>query len=251
MSQTDKILAGIGVALQLCLLVTLLRGAHNKRFPAFFSLTMLAIASTIALFATRNMPVAYYWTYWISEGFNTVFIFLAIDEIFRAVFVSFYRMPWFRWLFPGVGLLLLMIASLRSALHPMRAATRISAIIVSLEIIVGFLQMGIFGLLLAIARFFRVRYRPYTFGLALGFGLVSGGWLIAYLLRSEFGTQFDKVVRIVTPASYNLGLVVWLATFLARQSETVQSGANAGFTPEQMISDLKRYTALAKKVFKN
>jgi len=189
--------------------------------------------------------------YWVSEAFNTLIIFFALHEIFRTVFSHFYRMRWFRMLFPAVGVFMAIVAVLRSTLRPMPAGSRIYAIIVSLEIGIGFLQIGIFALFLTLGKVFRVRYERHPFGLALGFGLVSSGWFIAYLLRSEFGKQFDPVVRTVTPITYTLGLLVWLITFLGKEQTSAQPGVTIGLTPEQMLSDVKRYTEAAKRIFRH
>jgi hypothetical protein len=46
-------------------------------------------------------------------------------------------------------------------------------------------------------------------------------------------------------------LVVWLATFLIQQPVVPQPGKVPGLTPEEMLSELKRYTAAAKRTFRH
>jgi hypothetical protein len=250
MSNAELALAIAGITLQICLLVLLLRGAHRGQFVAFVAYTAFSVVSTTVALAVRNHPATYLRVYWGSEALYTLFAFLALHEIFQTVFKNFYRLPWFRFLFPGIGVLMTVIAVLRAVLRPLPAGSWKFATIISLEIGIGFLQIGIFFLFILLVRFFRVRYRQHAFGIALGFGVLAAGSLVVYLLRSEFGKKFDPVVRITPPITYTVALVVWLVTFLVKEPGPPQPGVALGLTPEQMVSDLKRYTAVAKRIFR-
>jgi hypothetical protein len=251
MSQAELLFAYVGLALQLGLLLILMGRASYRRFPAFCVLTVLSISITIALLAVSSTQAAYRWIYWGSDLVNTLGVFFSLLEVFKIVFKNFYRMPWFRMLFPSVGMLMGVVAILRSLFRPTSVGSQPYVdIIVSLEIGVEFLQMGIFTLFLFLGKFFRVRYERHPFGIVLGFGLISAGWLVVYLLRSEFGTRFDPVVRIAPAIAYTLGLLIWLATFLVKEPAPAQSGVTTGLTPELMISDVKRYTEAAKRIFR-
>jgi hypothetical protein len=251
MTPTELALSYTGVALQVALLLALLRTGCYRQFAAFSSYTLFSLASTIVVLALRDSPGPFLWAYWISEAFNVVFVFLALLEIFKSVFSSFYRMNWFRLLFPGIGVLMLLLAIIRTLVRPMPSGGRLFSIIIALEIADGFLQMGIFLLFLVLIWFFRVHPKQYAFGLALGFGILASGFLLIYLLRSEFGTKFNPVVRIGPPIAYTLSLVVWLVTFLAPQPVTTQPGITPALTPEQMLADIKRYAAFTKRIFKS
>ena len=61
--------------------------------------------------------------------------------------------------------------------------------IVSLEIAVGFLQFGIFCLFIILVRLFHLRWGQHAAGIVFGFGVAPAGSLVAFLLRSEFGTN--------------------------------------------------------------
>jgi len=250
MSNSELALACAGMTLQVFLLVVLLRGAHQKSFPGFCTFTLYSIATTVTAFVVGNSRV-YFWFYWISEFLNTLIVFLVLHEIFKTLFRSFYRMLWFRLLFPGIGTLMLCLAALRAISRPMPPGNQVFAVIVSLEVAVGFLQIGTFCLFLVLIQFFRVSPRQRAFGLALGFGILAAGSLVVYLLRSEFGTKLDPVVRVATPIAYTLALVVWLVTFLVKEPAPAQTGVTTGLTPEQMISDVKRYTEAAKRIFRH
>ncbi len=251
MTKFELALTTLVPALQVGLLVLLiLRNAFGK-FQAFFFYTAFAVLSGAAELAVHNSESIYFRVYWTSEAIYTILKFLALQEIFRLVFSSFYTIKWFRALFPGIGTLLIIVAILRNIFQSSKEADFATATILFAEVAVGILQVGIFGLFWVLVKFFRVRWRQHAFGIALGFGLSAAGSLVVYLLRSEFGTKFDPVLRITPPIAYTLGVVVWLVTFLIPQQVVVQPGVVSGLTPEQMLADIRRYSSIAKRIFKN
>jgi hypothetical protein len=183
--------------------------------------------------------------YWVSEAFSVVLTFFALQESFYLVFRNFLFMPWFRLLFPAIGILMVLVTVVRAAFHPVIQASVLASTLISLEIAVSFLQVGLFGLFIVLVRFFHMRWRQYAFGVILGFGIAASGTLVIYLLRSEFGTRFNSLVRITPPLAYIAAVVVWLATFLrAEPSQPMQD--RPALTPEEMISELRRYTRAVK-----
>lgn len=238
----------IGTALQvfLCLLL-FIRGAY-RQFRFFSLCTALSVASAVAFIAVREHFSLYLGVYWINEGISVVLTFLALQESFYLVFRNFSTISWFKLLFPSIGILMLLIAILRAAFHPVSQAGLLASTLISLEIGVGFLQFGIFCLFILLVRFFHMRWRQHAFGVILGFGIAAGGTLVVLLLRSEFGTKLNPVVRITPPIAYIIAVVVWLATFLRPEPLQPAQDRVPAFTPEQMASDLRRYTQAVKGV---
>ena len=238
----------IGAGLQAYLCVLLIVRAWHRQFRFFTLCMILAVASAVALIVVRNNAVFYWYIYWPSEALSMVFAFLAVQEAFYRVFKNFSSISWFRRLFPIIGIFMLLVAVVRAAFHPVSQAGLIGSALVSLEIAVGFLQFGIFFLFILLVRFFHMRWRQQAFGVVLGFGIAAAGSLIAYLLRSEFGTKIDPVVRFTPLIAYIIAVVVWLATFLRAQPTRQASDGYGTLTPEQMASDLRRYTRAVKGI---
>src|SRR6185437_11407024 len=235
-------LAGTALQVFLCLLL-LVRGAYRQF--RFFSLTIVfSVAYTIALIVVHKHYSLYVGVYWVNESISIVLNFLALQESFYLVFRNFLSIPWFRRLFPSIGLLMVFIAVLRAAFYPVSQASLLARTLITLEIIVGFLQFGIFCLFILLVRFFHLRWRQQAFGVVLGFGIFAAGTLVVILLRSEFGTKFNPVVRITAPIAYIIAVVVWVITFL--RPEPLQPSLDAIFSPEQMASDFRRYTRALK-----
>lgn len=237
-------LAGTALQVFLCLLL-LVRGAY-RQFRFFSLCIVFSIAYTVALIVVRKQYSLYVEVYWINEGISIVLAFLALQESFYLVFRNFLSIRWFKLLFPGIGLLMLFVALLRAAFHPVEQASLLATTLITLEIIVGFLQFGIFCLFILLVQFFHLRWRQQAFGVVLGFGISAAGSLVTYLLRSEFGTKFNPVVRITPPIAYIIAVVVWVVTFL--RPEPLQPSLDAIFSPEQMASDFRRYTKALKGI---
>jgi hypothetical protein len=247
MKTAELAMTVVGTGLQAYLCVLLLFRNLYRQFR-FFSLCMaFTVLYTSALIMARNHPAIYFNVYWYGEAITVLLGFLALQESFYQVFRNFLPIRWFRRLFPAIGILMLFVAILRAILYPVFQASVFASTLVSLEIGVGILQVGIFGLFILLVRFFHMRWRQQAFGVVLGFGIAAAGSLVTYLLRSEFGTKFNPVVRIAPPIAYIVAVVVWLATFLRPEPALAQERVQA-LTPEQMVSDLRRYTHAVKGI---
>src|SRR5258708_37790600 len=172
--------------------------------------------------------------------------FMAIQEAFRSVFRNFYNLRSFKLSFPAVGILIILVALLRAIFFRPPNHSPLAVTLISLEIAVGFLQFGVFCVFILLVRFFHMRWQQHAFGIVLGFGIAAAGSLVAFLLRSEFGKNLDPMVRIATPLTYIIGVAIWLATFLRREPSGAAKGDGTPFTPEQMITEMRRHTQAVK-----
>jgi len=246
MKTAELVMTVVGTGLPAYLCFLLLARGFYRQFRFFSLSTALSVLSGIALIATRNHPAPYFYVYWYGEAISVLLIFLALQESFYLVFRNFLSMPWFRLLFPSIGILMVIVTVLRAAFHPVLQASVLASALISLEIAVGLLQVGIFCLFVVLVWFFHMRWRQHAFGVVLGFGIAAAGTLAVYLLRSEFGTKFDPIVRITPPIAYIMAVLVWLWTFLRAEPPHPMQGWAPALTPEQMISELRRYTKAVK-----
>ena len=248
MNKGELILAVSGTALQVCLgLLLLIRRAY-RQFPIFCVYVGFSVLSAAVTFFVRKQSSVLLYVYWVSEALYVLLTFLVLQEVFRSVFRNFYALRWFKLSFPSIGILMIILAILRQIyLHPVERKPVIGTLI-SLEIAVGFLQFGLFCLFIVLVWFFHMRWRQLPFGIVLGFGIAAAGSLVAFLLRSEFGKNFDQMVNIAAPLSYIIGVVVWLGTFLRGEPSQLATRWHSSLTPEQMIAELKRHTKAVKGI---
>lgn len=225
------------------------RGAH-RRFRIFYTYTIFAVVTGVLRSIVSVNKPSYFYVYYYSEIPYAALCLLAIHESFRYVFRNFYRLPGFRFLFPGVAAVMLFIAAFRSyLLHPSEMNSLMSTVF-SLEIAIDFLQVGTFGLFFLLALFFKMRWRQHAFGVVLGFGVNAIANLIFLLLRFEFGTRFDKATEVGAPMAYCIGVVVWLAAFARPEPVQPHQDWVPPLTPEALIAELRQYTRVTKGVLR-
>jgi hypothetical protein len=239
-------LVGTGTQLGLCLLL-LIRRSYQE-FPIFFLYSALSVVGEITGLAVSNNIALYGKVYWTNEALGVFLVFFALQEALRSVFRNFLGMRWFRWLFPGIGILMVGVAVLRILLHPRPAFSLFTTTIIGLEIAVGFLQFGIFSLFIVLMRLFHLRWGQHAAGIVFGYGVSAAGSLVAFLLRSEIGTKFDPVIRIAPPIAYIIGVAIWLATFLKAEPVRPEAAWATKLTPEQMTLELRRHTKTVKGI---
>ena len=245
-SELALTVAGTGLEAVLCLLLLVRR--YYRGFPIFFAYVTLSVVATIILLSVSSNTGYYSITYWTYDALGVVLAFFALNEALRSVFRNFLGLRWFRWLFPGIGIVMLTAAALRIILFPRPAFSLFTSTVIGLEIAIGFLQFGIFSLFIILIRLFHLRWGQHAAGIVFGFGVSAAGSLVAFLLRSEFGTKFDPVVRIAPAIAYIIGVAVWLATFLKAESGQPEAAWATKLTPEQMITELRRHTKTVKGI---
>lgn len=247
MNRSELILALAGTVLQSCLFLLLFFRKSYRQFPVFFLYVGFSVTSALLGLLVRNQAV-YIWVYWTSELLYIVLTFLVLQEAFRSVFRNFQAFLWYRLLFPVIGFLMVAISILKTAISPPADHNQLASTLISLEIAVGFLQFGIFCAFILLVSFFHMHWRQRAFGIVLGFGIAAAGSLVAFLLRSEFGTNIDTVFRIATPLTYIIGEAVWLLTFLRGERSQLQPNWDFPLTPEQMLAELRRHTKAVKGI---
>ena len=248
MNKAELILAVAGAALQACVVLLMIRHRYFGQFPSFGAYLIFSVLSTILGLIVRASSILSFYVFWISEAIYVILSFLAIQEAFRSVFRNFYGLRWFKLSFPAVGILIAVIALVRAFFFRPPNHSPLAVTLISLEIAVGFLQFGVFCVFILLVRFFHMRWQQHAFGIVLGFGIAAAGSLVAFLLRSEFGTNLNQMLRIATPLTYIIGVAIWLATFLREESAGETRGDGAPFTPEQMIAELRRQTKVVKGI---
>lgn len=250
MTTAEILLAFSGFALQAISLVVMVFKKTYKLFSWFFVYLCTNCAFTVALFILRDHARLYSILYWTADAIVNLFIFLALYEIFHNVFLHFYAFGWFRMVFPASCVILISIGSLRSVFQAGSTEGFLISQIFAVEIAAYILEVGIFLLFLVLVRFFRLPWKQYTFGIALGFGVSAAGSLVGFMVRSEFGTKFIPIFRFVVPMTYTVGVAIWLLTFLWPVPKAQLEATTPALTPEAVVTELKQYTQTVKEILK-
>ena len=228
----------------------LVRRGVLRHFRCFFTYTTFAVAAEIIKFLVRGSSRTYFHVYVVTQSIYAVLGFLAIYEVFNHVFRNFLRIRWFRFLLPGIGILMLAVSVLIAVFRPPIQASRYLAIIFVLEIGVRCLQIGMFFLIFGLAKFYNLYWRQYAFGIAAGFGVLAFGILLATVIRSEFGTRYINVITFMPFVTYFVAVLIWLASFFKPQPPSPFEDIGHPFTPELFVEQLDRYRQQIKDVLR-
>ena len=219
MGALDLSLSLVGLGLAILLAATLVRRNLHREFPFFFTYVAFAILAAAArLSVSGNYPM-YFKVFWVTATLYALFSLLAVYEVFRKVFSTCYQLWWwFRLVFPGTVVIAAFVQTWHAIVNPPIQASPLIAVILSFGMTINWVEAALFGLFLALVLLLGVRWRRYPFGIVEGFGLSALGAVIAYVLRSGFGTKYNPLVKYAPPVAYLLGLLVWLGAFLRQDA---------------------------------
>lgn len=201
------VLNWLGLPALALLAIVLIYRRWNRVFPYFLIYVISAEAiGLIRLAASRFLPNAYSKIYWISDTVLAAAAFLAAYELlFRRLFPAFYRVRFYRSLFPAAAILItvLMIVSALFGGHFSVLATAIR----TYEFLLGAALFFFVLLMLVMGR----HWGKQEFGIAFGFGLVASTSLIMLSIWSHASRRTAFAGWSVV--AYDLACLIWLYCF--------------------------------------
>jgi hypothetical protein len=249
MQAINWILALVPLVLLVTLAVILARKKLYRRFPFFTAYTLYAIAAGLVRTAlSAGNPRTYFYVFWATEPIYALLGLAAIYEAFREIFHPFYRIWWFRPLVYLVAVATLGISIARTIHVPPVEVSVLDALILSFELGIRYIQGGIFALTWLLIMFFRLPAPRYAVGIVDGFGVTAIGILVASLLRSDFGTRFNKLFTFVPAVVYILACFIWLAAMRGTESQNGNGGTTPEIPLENMPGQLRRWRDEAKRI---
>lgn len=239
MDATNQIKLAVSLALEICLLVLLLRRRIHVLFPVFVACIALTVPSTLARLLTSNHYLAYFYTYWSGDAAFSLLSLVALHEVFYRVFEGLFRLWWFRLFYYGTILAVLAIAIRNAIQHPPVQVSPIISLILATSIAINFVRMGIIALFGVFDWLLDTDYDRYAQGIVVGFGISSVGSLLGFLAFSVFGTKLISIARNAPTVAYILGLIVWIITFALSQPK--EQEWKPPMSPEQMLEEVQGY----------
>jgi hypothetical protein len=190
------------------LAVVLLYRRWYKEFPLFFAYVIVTQLVGITRLLTFRAPANVYRdVYFVSDIVLAVFAFLATYELFiKRLFPAFYRIRFFRYLFPMAAVAVAVIASL-TAFNGNH-----QSVLFTTARVYEFCRAAVLMFFVALMVFFGRQWTRQEFGIALGFGLdvsTSLG-LIAFWSRAA---KASSVLSLVPVIAYDVACIVWLYCF--------------------------------------
>ena len=238
----------IGVLLLMVLAALLFKRKWYAKFPFFCIYIPFSIIATIVLISTAADYQLYFKIFWATEALYAVLSLLALYEAFHDVFIHDYRdWPWFWMVFPGAVIILSVIFIGNALLHPATQAPPIIVLILSFATVVNCVKGCLFLMFLVLAWLLLGESWPtYPYGVVLGFAVSAGGSLLAYWLRSIFGTKFNSVAKYGPPVSYIVAVLIWIACcFLPPEPADRWGNFN---DPEKALATVRQYMKALKRI---
>jgi len=212
--------------IQTVIATILYRRKLHKEFPAFFAYVAAQVPIFCIHFGAYLHSGAgghglYFNVYWIAAALNLMFAFKIIHEIFQDVFKPYHALKdlgaaLFKW----AAFIMILLSAVLISISPSHVDPLMSSILV-LQRCIAVVQCGLVVFLLAFSSNLGVSWRRLSFGVALGFGVVSGGDLLLTVLYSGLRNH-SHLVSIMSMGSYDLGMLVCLFYSLVnRRSDMV------------------------------
>jgi hypothetical protein len=182
---------------------------------------VFGVAAGVVRFVALPHPRPYFATYWITEAGFDVLGILVMYELLRMVLGSLARRWWGRLIFPAALVASIGMSLARAHTSPPQFSGLYYYIVVG-EITVRYAQVLIFielGALTALASLLGVRWRRYSLGVCIGFGLYSS---VALIMTTKFwnsGIRFKFFWGRALIAAYSLAVLIWIGFFLTPEVE--------------------------------
>jgi hypothetical protein len=245
MKVLELIIEWLPIALQLWICVLFARRSLYRRFPLFLLYTVVQIGTGLVRVTLLNSK-DYFYAFWWTAAVQALLSVLALQESFRAVFGAFYRLSWFRQLWPGTVALIWAYAAWRAWANPPLHFTRAGAMLVSVAIVASYTIVGLVLLFFLLVKVIRVRWHLYEFNIVYGVGLTALGMMIAALVRSEFGTKFAWLTEWGPPVAYLAAVIVWLSAFLRKEPQiTIDT------PPELLLQEMRKDLNIVRRIFRS
>ncbi len=196
--------------------VILGRRRHYQELPIFFCYLVVTSISTfvrlVVFIASRPSeahPFVYAYTYWISSLIGSVLGLLVVYEIFvRRLFVAFYKIRFYRYLFPSIALAVILVTTLTAFLSPDQPWKLIGAtdrILVLIRVI----SLGFFTFLMIVMG---RQWQRYELATAFGFAIIAAPSLFTSIMWVKNDNK-DSLVSYLPTIAWDIACVIWLVAF--------------------------------------
>src|SRR5271157_1451201 len=190
-----------------------------RRFPAMGAYLALRVASTPVLFLLLSGDMIFRWQMWLISYFylfwavyiaSAVLLFFVCIEVFRSALSAFsglmkFGVVIFRW-----AVLASVIVSLSTVNFEHSGVLMIPAIAYRLMRSVSILELCLLGFLCITLNALRLSVRDMTFGIALGFGIMSSSdFVLASFISRK--TSLNDPLQYISEAAILFSLGIWVA----------------------------------------
>ncbi len=230
---------------QLVIAVMMIRRRLFHEFPMFLAYTIFqSVQSAILLVLDHSSAVSatLYWnTNWAGLLVTIILRFAVIQEIFTCVFRNYPALTelsrlLLRW---TTGVLVLTAVAVTAA-APKETPFLLSGVHL-VNRAVGLVQSGLLVFLFLFCAYFRLSFRSYAYGIAMGLGIFASVDLATAALRVWIGAAAGSyALDFVTMATYHCCVLIWLVYLLAPETAARSVQVLPDHNLEQWNTEMQR-----------
>jgi hypothetical protein len=216
-----------------------------RELPFFFIYILSAWTIGILRYVAFKIgPHPYFYVYWISELAAAVTVSLALYEVFlRRLFMRFYKVRFYRNLFPSISILILLLTIITALQAPDRRAAFLMA-----SRAFDFARTSVLVFFVALMAIMGREWKRYDFGIALGFGLQAAVALVNAGVRTQMHYK-PTALGTVEVVAYDVACIIWLITFAKAERPLITVSADA-LAPEA-LQEARQWENAVKDLLKD
>jgi hypothetical protein len=203
----------VPVTLQAAIVFVMLRRGLTKLFPIFFSYTVFIVAREFILQLLPYAGKMYSTVFWWGDA---AAILLSLGVILEVLWHLFRPYQFLRFVFKVIWIAAFVATAF--ALSLLRVdpggTDRLLEAILLMERSARVLQVSLMIVLIFFMSRLGLAWHHYSLGIAAGFGAYSALDLVLLELRAHLHLITNTVFVLMTPAAYNLGVLIWAFYFL-------------------------------------
>lgn len=193
-----------------------------REYPLFFAYSIEQLLRFAVLFYCYQLGIrdVYRHAYAGLQALEAVLQLGIICEVFYDVFHSYQGIrelgsAVLRWASVTLLLIAVIVAGLSSGSDSDRFLAGFFAMQRSLEIVQG----GLLFLLFVLSSSLGLRWKQYTLGITLGFGIFTSVNLATFTLRAQLGMISQDALSVISSAGFDCAVLIWLFTLSAHKAE--------------------------------
>jgi hypothetical protein len=186
-----------------------------SEYPFFFFYLLVAEIVGVVRLALFTKPGIYYYVYWISDIFYTLFALTAAYELFvKRLFPAFYKVRFFRYIF--------MAAALFTAASAIAIAliTGHVRVLVTTIYVYSFIRAAMLFFFVALMLVMGRLWSRQEFGIAFGFGLDISTSLAALGIWSHT-PKATLLISRVSEVAYDIACLTWVYCFWSARKASI------------------------------
>lgn len=223
------ILGVVGMALEITLLVILIRRRLYRRFPVFLSYCVWTVCVTVIRLSLSNHPVAFFLTFWLTEASYLVLALMVMLSLLQPFLIEAYRRhPCARYILPSAIVLIIGTSLWAVFFKPIATdvlARFVSAIYVFVPLIC-LVEVSLFLLAIVSTTRYGVEWTRYETGILAGFGILAFMTMLARvpaliaLFHFRVGPQLEGLFRYFPSGAFISSAFAWLIAFWRPETPT-------------------------------